>query len=276
MEDAEQLESKLTKQLQAISTNLHLSLRQHSRYTHEDAAMALLENARLSVQYQKQALGELEIARAEVARVGTEGSQIAAQAQAQAPVRAVGRGTAQAYERVQGDSMGQGGDGPLRAQRYDAQTPPPPAGRLPQHMPQQQQRPQQMPAGTQSMFLPPPSGDTRYPQFDPRQPVNGSGSASGQHPPLPQQTQQARPQHPQQQSHRPEHPAGQGTLGQPPTHTQGSGHGQSLSQGQRGMAQSMVMPPSHAGNGQRPATVGRQGGRRLDERQAARMLAGGF
>lgn len=69
MEDANALETQLGKQLGAISTNLHLALRQHSRHTHEDTAMALLENARLSVGFHKHALKELEIARAELGRV---------------------------------------------------------------------------------------------------------------------------------------------------------------------------------------------------------------
>jgi hypothetical protein len=52
-------------------------------------------------------------------------------------------------------------------------------------------------------------------------------------------------------------------------------------QGQ-GMAQSMMLPPHQNGQprfGQGQAqgqTLGRQQGRRLDERQAAKMLAGGF
>ena len=64
-----------------------------------------------------------------------------------------------------------------------------------------------------------------------------------------------------------------------PLAVQGQGQGQ-------GVAQSMMLPPNQngqprfgqpQGQGQGQAqTLGRQQGRRLDERQAAKMLAGGF
>jgi hypothetical protein len=43
-----------------------------------------------------------------------------------------------------------------------------------------------------------------------------------------------------------------------------------------GMAQSMMLPPHQNGQTRPAQTMGRTQGRRLDERQAAKMLAGGF
>jgi hypothetical protein len=43
-----------------------------------------------------------------------------------------------------------------------------------------------------------------------------------------------------------------------------------------GMAQSMVLPNQGQAGQQRAQTMGRAGGRRLDERQVAKLLAGGF
>ncbi|RXK38440.1 hypothetical protein M231_04349 [Tremella mesenterica] len=71
MEEANALESQLTSRLNSISTNLHLALRTHSRQTHEDVALFLLENARLTVNFEKQILKELESLRSDVSRIGT-------------------------------------------------------------------------------------------------------------------------------------------------------------------------------------------------------------
>jgi len=49
----------------------------------------------------------------------------------------------------------------------------------------------------------------------------------------------------------------------------GQQHGQ-------GVAQSMMLPPHQNGQARPAQTTGRAQGRRLDERQAAKMLAGGF
>jgi len=46
-------------------------------------------------------------------------------------------------------------------------------------------------------------------------------------------------------------------------------------QGQN-VAQSMMLPPHQNGQARPAQTMGRTQGRRLDERQAAKMLAGGF
>jgi hypothetical protein len=43
-----------------------------------------------------------------------------------------------------------------------------------------------------------------------------------------------------------------------------------------GVAQSMMLPPHQNGQARPAQTMGRTQGRRLDERQAAKMLAGGF
>jgi len=43
-----------------------------------------------------------------------------------------------------------------------------------------------------------------------------------------------------------------------------------------GVAQSMMLPPHQNGQARPAQTLGRTQGRRLDERQAAKMLAGGF
>ena len=265
MEDANQLESTLSKQLTAISTNLHLSLRQHSRYTHEDAAMALLENARLSVGFQKQMLRELEIARSELGRVGGgngyAGVGVGAKGQ-QGVQGTLGQmqGSQGAQARGEGQRAGSGpGPAPTRpveptgGARYDSQSASirPPPELLSPGQSSSSTRPlshtQGQHPGTQSMFLP----SQQYPQHDPRR-TNGTPQASMQGQ---QQHIQQRQQNPQAQQIRPHDPLG------------GMAHPTHLT------AQSMMVPPTH---GQRPATVGRNGGKRLDERQAARMLAGGF
>lgn len=261
MDDANALESTLSRQLQAISTNLHLSLRQHSRYTHEDAAMALLENARLSVAFQKQALREMEIARAELGRVGG-GDVYGAKAQGQAQPHP--QAQSQNSAPYQGQASQQRGvgqpprnDGPSSHAQPQVQIQPQPAQQH-QALPRQPihtQAPAQQP-GTQSMFLPSQHQQRQAQQqqrssFDPRQQQNGS--------PFAQDPSHAR--RPQSQYHE-----------------------QQQQQAHAGMAQSMVIPPSHVhpqgpaqppGGQQGQRTMGR-GGRRLDERQAARMLAGGF
>nr|ODN86975.1 hypothetical protein L203_03749 [Cryptococcus depauperatus CBS 7841] len=69
MQEANALEDTLTQRLFAISQNLHVALRTHSRYAHEDIAISLLEAARLRVGYHKQQLRELESLRNDLNKV---------------------------------------------------------------------------------------------------------------------------------------------------------------------------------------------------------------
>jgi hypothetical protein len=64
-------EQQLTDRLNAISSNLHLALRTHSKHAHEDVALALLENARLTIGFHKHVLRELESLKPDIARIGT-------------------------------------------------------------------------------------------------------------------------------------------------------------------------------------------------------------
>lgn len=53
-----------------ISANLHVALRAHSRATHEDVAIALLEHARTTILSHRQTLKELEALKPEITRIG--------------------------------------------------------------------------------------------------------------------------------------------------------------------------------------------------------------
>ncbi len=110
------LEKSLNGRLNAMSTNLHVALRAHSRQAHEDVALALLENARLSVGFHKHVLRELEAVRPEVARIGKLGSsaQINGKAAAQATY-----GNAP-YPNAGGEGYG---DGPLGMPQQHQQQP---------------------------------------------------------------------------------------------------------------------------------------------------------
>ncbi|KIR42274.1 vacuolar protein sorting-associated protein vps17 [Cryptococcus deuterogattii 99/473] len=66
---ADSLEQSLSHRVNAISQNLHVSLRAHSRHAHEDIAVSLMEAARMSAMYHKQALRELESLRADISKV---------------------------------------------------------------------------------------------------------------------------------------------------------------------------------------------------------------
>ena len=66
---ANALEESLSKRLNAMSSNLHSALRSHSRQTHEDVALALLENAQLSIEYHKHVLRELEALNPDISRI---------------------------------------------------------------------------------------------------------------------------------------------------------------------------------------------------------------
>lgn len=229
MEDAELLESTLNRQLANISTNLHMSMRSHSRNTHEDVALALLENAKFGVGWHKRVLGELEACRPELNRVGGDGVGI------QTGVVGAGRKVVDV-------------GGPLNVST-PAQQQPHMTGSRPYNSPPQnsQSRPsprefgqgqQSTASGTsQSMFLPPPPTSTAQPRS---------------HAPFPQQyqSQPAQPPRPSNQAQNLDPLGGQ-------------------------ITQSMVLPPGHRPGGA-PGTVGRGTGRRLDERQAAKLLSGGF
>ncbi|XAO22443.1 hypothetical protein I312_101214 [Cryptococcus bacillisporus CA1280] len=69
MQEADSLEQSLSHRVNAISQNLHVSLRAHSRHAHEDIAVSLMEAARMSAMYHKQALKELESLRADISKV---------------------------------------------------------------------------------------------------------------------------------------------------------------------------------------------------------------
>jgi len=203
---ANNLEDQLSSRLNAISQNLHVSLRAHSRQAHEDVAVALLENARLSIGYHRHLLRELEALRPDLAKIGT-GVPISTTTTT-APIT------------------------PSKP-KFNTPNPPQMAGSRPYTSPPRQNQD----LGSRSMFLPAQSG-SGGPMTAPPPTMGGSRD---------------------------------------PLAIQGQGQGQ-------GVAQSMMLPPHQNGQprfgqpqGQGQAqTLGRQQGRRLDERQAAKMLAGGF
>lgn len=69
MEEANAMEDRLTRHLNAISANLHTALRTHSRNAHEDVAVSLLEHARMSIIFNRQVLRELEALKPDLSRV---------------------------------------------------------------------------------------------------------------------------------------------------------------------------------------------------------------
>ena len=73
MPQADALEKDLTSRLNAISRNLHNALRSHSRQTHDDVSLALLENARLTINFHKHTLRELEALKPDISRIGSTG-----------------------------------------------------------------------------------------------------------------------------------------------------------------------------------------------------------
>ncbi|ORY23260.1 hypothetical protein BCR39DRAFT_549535 [Naematelia encephala] len=207
MHDAEKVESRLTNHLQAISQNLHQALKSHSRAAHEDVALALLENARLTVGFHKHALRELEALRSDIARIGTASSSVAA---------TTTTATTPSYAPPP----------PVSNPYTTAYAPPPTTGPPPSILPARPYHaspPRAPPMETsKSMFLPP----------------------------------QTQPNIPRPNSAEPTRPADP-LAGQTP-----------------GMAQSMMLPGQS--QAQRAQTMGRAQARRLDERQAAKLLAGGF
>lgn len=247
---AELLETSLSKRLNAISQHLHVAMRTHSRQAHEEVAVALLENARLSIGYHKHTLRELESLRPDIARIGTVGAPAAPAT----PVRAA--------------------PPPLPSQPAPQ---PPMMPNVAQNMGRGYTSPPRAPPsmdGSKSMFLPPPSQG-------PIQRPNSADPPGMRQDPLGGASMQGHPNHPNSSA-----PMYHGGGGYP----QGPHGGRVLPSGQvppgypaQGgmMAQSMVLPGHHGGQaypGQagRAQTVGRAGARRLDERQAAKLLAGGF
>lgn len=193
---ADALEKSLTDRLEAISSNLHTALRAHSRHTHEDVALALLENARLTIGFHKHVLRELEVLKPDIARIGA------------------------------------GADGPVPTPKSAVSAPPFSSAQPPRTYSDNTNTPSMVPSqpytsppraprmeASKSMFLPPP----------------------------------AQPNIPRPNSAGPPEAAADPLGGQ--------------------MAQSMMLP-GHAA--QRAQTMGRAQGRKLDERKAAKMLAGGF
>lgn len=60
LEEATKFEETLAKRVDGISQNLHRGLRRHSKLAQDDILVALIENARSSILYEKQLLRELE------------------------------------------------------------------------------------------------------------------------------------------------------------------------------------------------------------------------
>ncbi|KAL7421910.1 Vacuolar protein sorting-associated protein 17 [Cryptotrichosporon argae] len=258
MKDAVALEEALGDRVRAMSTSLRTSLGTHSANAHEDVAVALLEHARMSIIYHRQTLRELEALRPDVARVG---APVAAATAAAPPPRsaaalssaaasAAGSPIAHAPYSPYASSSSSLGGGPPSArpgQPHVAQ-PQAQAPQTPSHQPQPSMnpsRPYQPPPGTatgtsQSMFLPAQTHDAvgRPHSAGPLgAPYGGQPTA----PLLPGQAQ-----------------------------AQAQAQGQGPYQPHPGMAQSMLLP------GQRAQTLGRAQAKRLDERKAAKLLAGGF
>ena len=194
------MEAQLTNRLSAISNNLHSSLKAHSRNAHEDVALALLENARLTVNFHKHTLRELEALRPDLARIGTN-----------APVPVTPAAPAASSSILPPPSNKSLPHAPVMTPSKSYQPPAPPLA--------------QVQDGSKSMFLPP---------------ANGA----------------------------PGRPSSAGPIGSPhPSRTDPLGG--------HGLAQSMMLP-HQVQQPQRAQTLGRAGGRRLDERQAAKLLANGF
>lgn len=213
---ANTLEEQLSTRLTAISQNLHVSLRAHSRQAHEDVATALLENARLTIGYHKHLLRELEALRPELAKVGSTTPSMVSTTTVAGPAT------------------------PSKA--YTSAPAPAPAPQMaasrPYHSPPRHTEPT-LAEGSRSMVLPPPPTAQATPPRAPQpQPVFTQVPSRDRDP----------------------------LAGAPPQGAQGP------------MAQSMMLPPHQNGQARQTQTqtVGRTQGRRLDERQAAKMLAGGF
>lgn len=221
-----------------MSRHLHIALRSHSRQTHEDVALALLENARLTIGYHKHALRELEALKPDIAKIGstltnTVTSPLSASSAPVMPNVPSTMGAPSAYQT------------------------PPRAAAAPQDT-------------SKSMFLP-------RPQYQlPEPPLPRPGSAN----PTPQNAQYGRTDPlggGSGMSQTRSHPGVSGGMTQsvmlPGTH---GGAPQSAFPGQNGQPGQPPYPEQHQAHHGRAQTMGRAGGRKLDERQAAKLLAGGF
>ncbi|WWC57566.1 uncharacterized protein I303_100098 [Kwoniella dejecticola CBS 10117] len=354
MGEANALETSLSNRLQAISQNLHLSIRTHSRHAHEDIAVALLEAARMSVMYHKQHLRELEALKPDLAKIGTSAPvsatpkvvgrspkrnsvglpPIQAQTTPQAQVRRAPpqqnsgppplAGMPQGFAPVPTPTAAPATRPPAPVPPQHSQTPYNQGPQL-QPQPQQQRHQSNQPPFNHQQRSQPQQQQPPYPHQQPytnqNQPAysqQGPGPSQGQ--PYPQQPSFSG--YPQQGGYAARPPPGSapgpGTDSQGYNHMNGtqsmflpnpnarngpasasaSGFGpgpgpgpsdplgggsrggfQGAGPGAAGVSQSVMLPPHHrAGtpNSQNSGTMGRGGGRKLDERQAARMLAGGF
>ncbi|WVF66507.1 hypothetical protein IAT40_001247 [Kwoniella sp. CBS 6097] len=284
MQEADALETSLSSRLNAISSNLHLAIRTHSRHAHEDVAVALLEAARMSVMYHKQSLRELEALKPDLARVGTNAPI--------PPQTNSARTTPKRSNVALPSTQGQHQQGPLLSpvSGPSQNRPPPPmqpsfsAG--PTYSPSQNRAYHQANAYPQQGMPQPPFGGSG-PAYNARPPPPSSSSASQSSfgPPHPQQSgfpsqyQQQQQQQPHmapthsyvpQQSYAPQphSPRGFGMGGPPPpsagmrqpqpqTHAQPRSQPQPQPQPQMNGTQSMCLPPpSHMQGGQRPHSAG--------------------
>lgn len=226
-----------------MSTNLHVALRAHSRQAHEDIALALLENARLSVGFHKHVLRELEAVRPDIARIGKTAGGQSAVTNGKAPATGGLQGSAYQSAPLSEPPYNSGSSfGRLATSQPPTHQPSMVSSRPYNSPPLQSAVPGQRPNNvSQSMFLPPPSQAGQSHRASGFGPLGQSGA---------HQATDSAPPH--------------GRAGVDPLGGQ--------------MAQSMYVPGPAAGgtqNAQRQQAAGRPV-RRLDERQAAKMLAGGF
>jgi hypothetical protein len=249
----------LSTRLANVSDNLQKSLRNHSRQAHEDLAVALLENARLNIGYERAVLRELESLRGDIKNVNNLGPR----RRPGAPVEsAVAAGKRPELLRGETENRRQQAMPPTRTwvdqpraqpplQQYQ-QGPPPPlqrspssyqrgAGVSPQQQQQQQQRPPQQYGNT---VYPNPIGFAPPPEqrrFAPRQPQQQQQ----------QQQQYPRPPSQQQQYRGPASNGDYRTSGESRRPESPSQVGPS-NYGRRDISQSMYEPlPSAAGFGAR-------------------------
>ncbi|WWC67336.1 uncharacterized protein I206_101244 [Kwoniella pini CBS 10737] len=322
MEEANALETSLSNRLNAISQNLHLSIRTHSRHAHEDITVALLEAAKMSVMYHKQHLRELEALKPDLAKIGTSAPVSATPKSVNITPKRTNVGLPPVQSQITSQVQVR------RSQAAQQNNDPPPLAGMPQgfapvptvvppiippanrpianvpHQPPQsayQQGPsrQQQPPYNQQRPQPQYSQQPPYSQNQPSFPQQGPSQGQNQSYPhqqmpyqgFPQQNQPGQQGHSQPQGYNymngtqsmflpnPNNRNGQisGNVSGPVVDPLG-GRGPYQNSGSGGLSQSVMLPPhQRAGtpNSQNSGTMGR-GGKKLDERQAARMLAGGF
>ncbi|WVQ94121.1 hypothetical protein IAU59_001199 [Kwoniella sp. CBS 9459] len=274
MQEADALETSLSNRLNAISSNLHLAIRTHSRHAHEDVAVALLEAARMSVIYHKQSLRELEALKPDLARVGTNAPVPQTNSARTTPKKAnVSLPATHVSQQGPLLSSASGSSGP--SQNISRPPPPPPAMQPsfsagPTNSPSQNRAYHQAAnAYPQQGMVQTPLGGGSGPGYNPSLPVSPSGQPSfGQARP-PQQYQQ-QPYMPPSQPYVPpqlHQPRGFGMGGPPPAagmrqpqlqpQHQYQSQPQHQYQSQMNGTQSMFLPPpSHLQGGQRPHSAG--------------------